>query len=162
MSSVLKVDEIQNTGGTTGLTIDSSGRVTSPSKPSFFAQKTNGSVSGTNVVVYNNVLHNIGNCYSNSTGRFTAPLTGVFHFSAMGIVGSGSGNQAGELRLRVNGSTYILGHVNHGDSWESITVSGAVYMTANQYADIHYTSTAGSATLYGSTQYCTFSGHLVG
>ena len=94
MSSILKVDTIQNTGGTTGLTIDSSGSFTSPAKPSFFAQITNGIVSGTNVGVYNNVLHNIGNCHSNSTGTFTAPLTGVFHFSAMGSVGSGSCNQA--------------------------------------------------------------------
>ena len=33
MSSILKVDTIQNTGGTTGLTIDSSGRVLKPVIP---------------------------------------------------------------------------------------------------------------------------------
>ena len=32
MSSILKVDEIQNTGGTTGLTIDSSGRMKLPNQ----------------------------------------------------------------------------------------------------------------------------------
>ena len=38
--SVLKVDTIQSSGGTTGLTIDSSGRVTSLVKPAFFAYLT--------------------------------------------------------------------------------------------------------------------------
>ena len=33
MSSILKVDTIQNTGGATGLTIDSSGRVNAPALP---------------------------------------------------------------------------------------------------------------------------------
>ena len=39
MSSILKVDTIQNTGGTTGLTIDSSGRLGVSNPIIFYARK---------------------------------------------------------------------------------------------------------------------------
>ena len=37
MSSTLKVNTIKNSTGTTGMTIDGSGRVSQPAKPCFFA-----------------------------------------------------------------------------------------------------------------------------
>jgi len=37
MSSILKVNEIQHTGGTTAATIDSSGRILTPARPLFMA-----------------------------------------------------------------------------------------------------------------------------
>ena len=43
MSSILKVDTIQNTGGTTGLTIDSSGRLVFLNPIIFYARKTDAS-----------------------------------------------------------------------------------------------------------------------
>ena len=47
MASTLKVNTIQHTGGTTGMTIDSSGRVLTPARPSFQYDITNYS-GGTN------------------------------------------------------------------------------------------------------------------
>ena len=40
MSSILKVDTIQNSSGTTGLTIDNSGRVLNPNVVAWFLNKT--------------------------------------------------------------------------------------------------------------------------
>jgi len=37
MASILKVNEIQHTGGTTAATIDSSGRILTPARPLFMA-----------------------------------------------------------------------------------------------------------------------------
>ena len=60
MSSILKVDEIQNTGGTTGLTIDSSGRMKLPNQI-VFAAKTVNSSNGTVTSTYNtNLLFTTG------------------------------------------------------------------------------------------------------
>jgi len=41
MSSILKVDTIQNTGGTTGLTIDSNGRLGVSNPIIFYGRKNN-------------------------------------------------------------------------------------------------------------------------
>ena len=42
MTGILKVDTIQSSGGTTGLTIDSSGRMFTPARPAFYIRKTGG------------------------------------------------------------------------------------------------------------------------
>ena len=58
MSSILKVDTIQNTGGTTGLTIDSSGRMKLPNQIVFSADNVSSS-NGTVTSTYNtNLLFN--------------------------------------------------------------------------------------------------------
>ena len=75
MSSILKVDAIQNTAGTSALTIDSSGRVLQPARPCFTATLTSGDISSTNDLVFNNEVFDIGGNYSTSTGKFTAPIT---------------------------------------------------------------------------------------
>lgn len=87
--STLKVDTIQHSGGTSGLTINSSGRVTTPNKIAFLAIGNNGNYVTTSPVIPSLVKHNYGNGYNSSTGRFTVPSGGAglywFHLH-MGIV----------------------------------------------------------------------------
>jgi len=51
--------------------------------PRFFAYSYSGntSFSGGDTLVYNLTDYNIGSCYSVSTGYFTAPANGVYHFT---------------------------------------------------------------------------------
>ena len=93
MSSILKVDTIQNTGGTTGLTIDSSGRVTRPVIPAW-------RVGLASSLVFSGVTQNAlttvqwtsssdsardrfiqGGC-SLSSGKITVPVTGLYQMSS--------------------------------------------------------------------------------
>ena len=60
--------------GATRLTIDSSGRVTMPYQPYFFAVRIAGNVTGPAVFVCDTAYTNIGSNYNTSTGRFTASL----------------------------------------------------------------------------------------
>ena len=83
MSSVLKVDTIQNSSGTTGLTIDSSGRMNLPNQIVFSAHTvspSNGTVTNTynTNLLFSNVSLNDGNHFNNSTGYFTCPVAGNY------------------------------------------------------------------------------------
>jgi len=98
MASTIGVDTIQNaTSGTTGLTINSTGRVTTPNKIAFLAIGNNGAYVTTTPVVVPTVKFNYGGGYNNSTGKFTVPSggAGLYWFHAhFGIVlaGAAGGN----------------------------------------------------------------------
>ena len=69
------------TGNTERVRIDTTGRVTTPYQPAFTAYKDNVGAYGTvGTVVFNNVLLNRGNHYNSTTGKFTAPVAGVYSF----------------------------------------------------------------------------------
>ena len=143
--------------------VDSSGRVTMPYQPSFRAYKTNGNVNTSSVVVLNNVVLNIGSSYSNSTGRFTAPIAGRYIFNVQGICGINAGTTVnGDLRLRVNGTFQHRGHFNHSDRWENVGYSTVVELSASDYVDVYFEPSAGSPELYGADKYTSFSGYLLG
>ena len=75
MTGIIQVDTIQNNGGTTGLTIDSSGRVTTPARPSFFVYRKTGDASSLDytsntLVNFDTKQHDIGNNFDLSTDTF--------------------------------------------------------------------------------------------
>ena len=82
MSNLL-VQNIKHTNNTTAQTIDSSGRVLTPARPSFFAYPSSdfstGTGSGT-TQIFDTTQHNVGGHYSTSTGKFTVPIAGVYLF----------------------------------------------------------------------------------
>lgn len=89
--------------GTERMRIDSSGRVTMPYQPMFFAGKNDSSAFGASqVITYNVVETNIGNHYNASTGVFTAPIAGLYLFNV--VVTSQSGVDDIGCKLQVNGS----------------------------------------------------------
>lgn len=114
MTSTIKVDTIQNSGGTTGLTIDSGGRVLMPSHPVFFAYNTGNTTltqsdggprklttEGTWTVDINR-----GSIFS--SGVFTAPIAGIYQINAS-LTYSGSGTNPPDgwgICLFKNGSQY--------------------------------------------------------
>ncbi len=100
MTGILKVDTIQSSGGTTGLTVDSGGRILTPARPAFsvrLSTATNSSQDFTTVgdCPFDTIDFNIGNCVaiSNDVATFTAPVTGIYHMhytlSISGAEGSG-------------------------------------------------------------------------
>lgn len=63
-----------------GIQIANSGIITTPNQPAFWARKDDGNHTGDGVVVWNTAFLNRGSHYNVSTGRFTAPVAGVYCF----------------------------------------------------------------------------------
>jgi len=142
--------------------IDSSGRVTIPYQPAFQAYRDAGHVTNNNVIVFNGVRFNIGSHYSNSTGRFTAPVAGVYQFNTHTMLVNGiSGDH--QISFRVNGGNYSTQNPGNGTFNVAFGLSEVIQLAVGDYVDVYYYDSA-SNSIYGSggANWTGFSGHLIG
>lgn len=157
------------TGGTTRLQIDASGRVTTPSQPSFAARGLSSGSSGIDQV-FPTVRYNVGSHYSNSTGRFTCPVAGTYLFGWSNI--ANTTNDVYRYYIRVNGSANISGtgsdthlRIDTGATGSEYGTNGffvfPVQLNANDYVNIYYYADGGTST-YTGADYPQFWGYLVG
>jgi hypothetical protein len=141
--------------GTTAMTLDSSGRVTTPYNPAFYAYASTGIVYNNATVTLNSTRFNIGSCYSTGTGRFTAPVDGVYMFAATGR-NNGSGNPILDLQ---HSAGYIISRLQFpGTAYYHHSLSAVTYLTANQYV---YLGTQGEIE-FDANGIDQFSGALIG
>jgi hypothetical protein len=138
--------------------------------PRFFAYSYNGntSFSGGDTLVYNLTEYNIGSCYSTSTGYFTAPVNGVYHFTVaiysftaleyawkmIQTAGSISMNNMHVSRNNGTGDDLLLTSV---DANRVISSSIIVYLRIGE--QFGWGSRSGSGSFYKAHGH--FSGHLI-
>lgn len=142
MTSIIKVDNIQNSGGTAALSIDSSGRILTSANPKFSVQlaTAGSSANYTSVsdVPFDTVDFNVGSCVaiSSSVATFTAPITGYYQFNL--LVGFGNTESANH----VNTYLVINGETADNDTYRNIEdPQGGTYMTLSTSALIYLTAT---------------------
>ena len=131
------------------LKISSDGIVTKPNTPAFHVSRQGGDVSANNYVTFDHADYNNGSHFNTSNGRFTAPVTGIYFFSAWHFTGGTSA-----FYLRINGTTY-------GEyTWDDTGGCGTWVcpMTANQYAQIYTKYTWRGTSDYHNA----FCGYLIG
>jgi hypothetical protein len=104
--SILRVNEIQHSNGTTSLTLDTSGRVLRSNVPAFTVWNVGGAGSLTGDIILNTVILNSGGHYSTSTGNFTAPVSGLYYFSFTGFT-QNSASGSSNIGIRRNGSVVV-------------------------------------------------------
>jgi len=164
---------VQNSTPSTLFSIRNDGIITKPLQPAFRAGRSSSYVPGAaTAIVFNSLTgfgFNIGGNYSTSTGRFTAPVSGIYNFTTCIIWESVPGGQGMDdaFEIKVNGSTaaysfrraaYVANTTGIGGYYvDNATV--LLNLTANQYVEI---VNARSLTVHGNANYCYFNGYLVG
>ena len=166
---------IFKTNGTERLRIDSSGNVTKPYHPAFKIAILSQNSPNSGVVSENNGFtlkdgssgdtfrdaFNNGDHFDQATGKFTAPVTGVyyFHFSVMRSSTYGSGSF--DLRIKKNtglmlARSYRANYSTEGN-FASMNVTTITSMTAGHYIEFIL---GGSMSTYEDDSYML--GYLIG
>lgn len=181
MTSTLKIQNIAHTGGTTAMTVDSSGRILTPQRPAFHAQlisnvacsadavtlmplKTNGT-SSPQTNSYNNLNH-AG--WDNTNSKFVAPVAGVYLlFARTGFYNNNSPSRFAEIKLSFNGSDAhddmrFVGSHNDGSSYadyDGISGSRIVQLAVGDEIQMKVRSTIAMTVMAPDTS---LGGYLIG
>jgi hypothetical protein len=109
------------------------------------------------IVVFNNEYYDHGGCYSTSTGKFTAPVAGIYHFGFNAFTNQGATTQS-RVYLYKNGSIYIQKGNSidrHGNCIDTL-----IELAANDTVSIRGSSSY-PVYMYRSQAHNIFYGHLV-
>ena len=160
----------------TRMAIDGAGRVTMPYQPAFHVGRNSNYTPGSgNAILFNgtgSASHhfNRGGHYSTSTGRFTAPVAGVYHFSTCIIWGNGitdGQNMADSFHIYKNNSLavysmrraeYVNGYTGN-DGYYTDFGNATLDLAANDYVFVRASS---GVQVHGNDRYTWFNGFLVG
>ena len=138
--------------------IDSAGRVTMPYQPSFIAYyATTTNLSGSSTVIFTHTRINRGSHYSTSSGRFTAPVSGVYQFNY--AVRSSTSQAYCRTRLYKNGATYSIMEAGHAFNNSShYQYSTVMSLAAGDYVNVN----VDAGFTINIDAFSQFSGYLVG
>ena len=176
MASIIGVQELQHTNGTSAMTIDSSGRILTPARPAFFARPgASGTLTGGNyhqIFPFNTVDFDIGNNYDTTNYNYVCPVDGIYFFALNARIDQAGGSYVrGIIYKGDDAATQTSPHAQHGNAlfsidgnfatnYQTITVSGLLQCSAGDKVTAmggHDTDTL----IYLSTE-SQFSGFLVG
>ena len=143
------------------------GHVTMSSQPSFGAYQSTANYtvgSGWGKMIADGTRWNEGSHYSTTNSRFTAPLAGVYHFTANVNSYSIADDLLFGVALYVNGSSHTMGSrfYSRGAADLVASMSHTVKLSATDYVEIYYYSNDTSHGFSSGTVWNTFSGFLIG
>ena len=175
MTSILKLDNIQNASGTSAISIDSGGRILTPARPAWSAylsiQQSTTDYTIAAPVPFDTEDFDIGGNLTVDTTNgavFTAPITGLYQFNTMVQVQNLTASGYAELTMYVD-DAYVGGSVDfsyrhledvQGGTFQTATQSSVIQLTANQTLT-PYVIINGDTTIEVRAG-CRFNGFLVG
>ena len=167
MSSKLGVENIAHTNGTNAMTISSGGVATLPQIPCCHvklttsnAQDATNPYTTTNTDIrFDNIILNRGSCYSESTGRFTVPIAGIYEAKFM-FLSNNSHTQNNSIIIQKNGVMASHGYNGVDNEHGPITAFYLSECVVGDYFTVQLTG--GQIYLNSSGEYSAFSVKLVG
>ena len=177
MASIINVDKVRATGSTTdGILVDSSGRVTTPAQPAFFAYLSADqsiTLNSWEKIEFNATDFDTGSDFDSSTNyRFVAPVNGVYQFnSSLNPDYTSGSNTRVFARFYKNGSAYAqFAHETlYANDRGIVSGSITIKLDATDYVEIFiYLEGGTSSVVNGATPSSSngapthFSGFLVG
>ena len=168
MAATLKVNTIQHTGGTTGITINSNGFVIP--KAVVFSAYIGGnqsiSASTWTKVTFNTEEYDTASQYDHSNSKFQPTIAGYYLISAS-LAWMQGASTAGLAKFYKNGAAYKNGaYIYHADqslddyqNYASITI----HMNgSSDYLEIYAFNVGTSNTIQGGLDQSSFQGFLIG
>ena len=159
MSSVLKVDAIQNTAGTSALTIDSGGRISRSVTPYIYLRGTvaaEATSHGTTETYTDWAIEGSalgGMTWNSSNGRITVPVNGIYALTAKFYLWINNAAEHGVMAQK-NGTTFqeyftdLADVGNAGRTDHTVTISEILKLDANDYI-----SFSCNADIYGGSNH---------
>ena len=156
----LDVHGTSNVGTLTATSGTFSGTVRQSSLPAFRVQLTDGTISGTGDLEYDSVAYDNTNSYSSVTGRFTAPVTGHYYFTAQGV----SINERTIYDFTINGTRQNINALVDAPtvSYAQCTISSVLYLTAGQYVTMYQVQGSTFGEDATANTHNVFSGFFIG
>ena len=138
--------------------IDASGFESKPYRPMCSVSYTNGDISTTGaVIVFNNAEVNVGNHYSTSTGRFTAPVAGYYKVDTSIL--SADDSLLGGVIKKNDADYYKFEYTNPHSQYVQISMAAIIYCAANDYITINQKN---GIVYGGGGKYTTMTVYLIG
>ena len=162
------------TADTERLRIDASGRVTTPSQPDFWTDKTNGSqtLNSSTKITFNGIRRNNGSHYSTSNSRFTAPVTGRYFFCFNAVFDNTSNNNVRVAEMgflknnahRYGFSSLAQENWNASNEHPAVNTTDIIYLDTNDYVEVYTFShwDSGGGTFAVRNGAASFSGYFLG
>jgi len=150
--------------------IDSSGRVTIASIPSFlayFGTSSDATISSGSDYVFDDTKYNVGSHYNTSNGRFTAPVAGLYEFNFSAYY-TNSDSSTGRMQTawKINGSEYSgtdsIGHILRQPNSCGGVITGEQTVVFDLSANDYVTVFARNSINRVYRGHCNFSGRLIG
>jgi hypothetical protein len=162
MASIIGVENIQHTNGTSAITIDSSGRVFKPATPAFHAYADDNAYQTTSPIPFDNTNIDVGSAFDTTNYKYVVPVTGNYFISVS--IGSIRSNVNGEylsIILTKNGSTIQTGYQEESASqgYGNVAFAGIHALASGDELQV---TTSGNADYYSGATYAIFSGYLIG
>ena len=131
MTSIIKVDQIQNAAGTAGLSIDSDGVVDLANTTMYdiYTLQSDFSTDGGTITDWGKasnslyVTSGVGDLMSMSSGVFTFPKTGIYRVSYFGSIYNNSGDNVSALSLRSAADNARVTYTGGGNSSAGTDIS---------------------------------------
>lgn len=137
------------------MTIDSSGRMTRPQQPCFYAFNGAQQSGSDQIVQFTATEINVGGNYNTSNYRFTAPIAGNYFFEFSGMASTTTYNRFG---LYKNGGLFGGQKFSANQTYERFSAAWVVPMSVNDYVYI-VTGISGDGAIHND--YREFTGFLL-